>query len=217
MGLFRPFYVLGKKRYEVPDSLGRKIVFANDPESGFIVETHDYPPIDFSGGGPGRLEFSLPIVQPRTLFISKALTKLAYLSLCMVMPDFALSSTFDGVRHYLAEDAGSYVPYGERVILRAPRGVGLWYRLTGEMSDNLLHGRDLIVGIRIHHMQYFVPLLGDLDEGRFPEKTRLHLADTPAGTRKVDFSYSFTASGSPQADTDGSHEPETESASEGAG
>lgn len=204
MGLFRPFYVRGKKRYEVTDSLGRKIAFANDPTSGFQIEAHDFPNMEFPTRGSGTLEFSLWIKQPPTLLVSKALTKLAYLGLCVVMPSFALSSALDPVRNYLAEDNSAYVPYGEHVILRAPPAVGLWFRLTGKLEGKVLYGEDLIASVRIHHMQYFVPLLGELDDATLPERTRLQKSATPAGKRKVDFAYSFSIADPQSAsDTDG--------------
>lgn len=194
MGMLRPFFVGGKKESTFTDG-GRRIVFRNDPDRGFIIETHDVETLSTPSTGPGTLHFVLPVAQAPTLAVSRALHKIAYLTLVTVNPAFAFSNAFDDIRRYLSVDEPAYRPYAERFLPGAGPGANVTFHLRGVRIEGVGFGGDHAVAtIRIHHALYVVPLVGEVPPVQMPGLA-WYLHPTGVGRKKVTLSFSYDALG----------------------
>jgi len=162
MGALRPFFVKSKKSaaFEIGD--GKRIVFSNDHLRGFQIETHGIRRLQRHGQGPGQIRFRVPLHEGPTLDVSRALNKIVYLSMCVMNPAFAFSASLSDLRRYLSDDEPTYRPYGERFVAGAAPVAGIGIDLLGSKSaSGRIEGDHGIAKVRLHHVEYFVPLFPD--------------------------------------------------------
>jgi hypothetical protein len=142
--------------------------------------------------GKGSLTFDLPVVQAATLDVSRALHKVAYLTLAVACPQLAFSSSLDHVRRYLSSEDPSYKAYGERLRPGSPPGASVVFCMQGEfVEQDVVQGREGFVLIRIHHAEYLVPLFGPTPSGPPSLFPGLHWYPDPIaeGTRAVTVAF----------------------------
>lgn len=192
LGMLRPFYVEGKKVVEFPLGEGRRIVFRNDPNRGFVIETHDLPSLVEPQPGPGQLRFHIPVLQAPTAYVSRAITKIAYLTLAVVQPKLALSASFDEVRRYLTNEDAPYRSYGEKFCPGAGPQAGVRFDADAEHVGGDEFGGDRFFAIvSIHHVDYYVPLIGDAPLQRPENGLEWFDEPKPAGMRPVTLSFNY--------------------------
>ncbi len=169
MGMLRPFYAQEKKEITFPGNNGEAVTFRNNPAEGnrataqFIVEVSGID-IQVKGEeGPGEFRLELPVKVGSTAAVSRALTKMAYLALAVVNPDLAFSQGLDDVRAYLRDDDAPYRPYGECFRPRASPGAEMSFDvLCSSAGQTGLSATHLMSIIRIHHVEYLIPLFGEM-------------------------------------------------------
>lgn len=192
MGMLRPFYSNAKKSVEFLSENGVRIVFRNDPGRGFVIETHNLEKLPEPPPGPGQIRFSLQVVQAPTAAVSRALTKIAYLALVVTEPTLAFSQSLDAVRNYLVDENAPYRPYGELFQSGAPPGASVAFRAPGSyLGNNVAGGNFLGAVISIHHVRYFLPLIGDVPAPPSRDKVTWFPESKPAGKKRVRFSMQY--------------------------
>jgi hypothetical protein len=136
--------------------------------------------------GPGILRLVIPVTQAPTALVSRALHKIAYLTLAVIQPELAYGSSFDGVRSYLNRDDAPYRPYGERFLPGQAPGARLDFHYLGsQLDENRVGGNHLIAKVSIHHVEYVVPLLGDIPSELCANRFNWFPFPLPTGKKKI--------------------------------
>jgi hypothetical protein len=167
LGSLRPFYVTESKEAAFTDVHGRKVVFQHHAEKGFSISVvGEDPPLapqlDATGASSGEFVFRLDVEEPEPLAVSRAIHKIAYLALCVCMPELALSPLLDDARAQIRDGhADQFRPYCERFEAGAWPGFHLALQVEGtEIGEGEVAAERLIAMLRLHHATYIFTLAG---------------------------------------------------------
>jgi hypothetical protein len=169
MGMLRPFYSGAKKDIKFDAGHGESVVFRNDPNKGFVIETRGLAISVPGGAGGGELQIEIPVTVSATPPISRALSKMAYLALAVLDPVLAFAHHLNDVRAYLTRDDTPYRPYGECFVPGAAPGADVNFDILCEPDGaGELVGTHMMAVIRIHHVKYVIPLIGEFPAALAP-------------------------------------------------
>ncbi len=184
LGSLMPFYANGARVVEFEEG-DTKVVLRNHPTKGFKIETHGLEPLDLASTSVGG-SFQIPIwvdeASPRS--VSRALHKVAYLMLCVVHPELALSGTLNTARGYIRNsDEQPYRPYAERFLPGALPGFSVGFGFEGsETTVGRFQLERILAAVKIHHVQYMFALAGAL---RLPDGANVVAYHDPIVPRRA--------------------------------
>lgn len=180
MGTFRPFFVEGGKNaapeYHAPKKSSRQFSFTRDPTDGTRIITliSDAPLEIPKKAGPGEMTIRVQATEANSTYVSLALHKMAYLALWLAHPGMVLDAGFQPLLDFLnSPTKKTYRPFRERMIPGSSPGVEFKFyvrlnEVTGETqipSKRVFGVNEAHVALRVHHMLYFLTLLGSMPEG----------------------------------------------------
>jgi hypothetical protein len=164
LGALMPFYANAARVVEFKQG-DTKVVLRNDPTKGFKIETHGLEPLDLpSTSVGGAFEIPIWVDEASPQSVSRALHKIAYLTLCVVHPELALSGALNIARSYIRNsDEQPYRPYAERFLPGALPGFSLGFGFEGsETKAGHFRAESILAAVKIHHVQYMFALVGGL-------------------------------------------------------
>jgi hypothetical protein len=164
MGWLRDFYLTATHEKVFVDKRGRKVVLKSDPHTGFSIEVHGGPPLEprVEPSGEGQFDFDLLVDEPATLPVSRTITKIAYLALCVAIPDIALSPVLDDARRFIEHAREEdFRAYAEQFLPGAWPGFGLRVQVDRREAENATREVERVaIGLRLHHVLYNFVLAG---------------------------------------------------------
>ncbi|MBI5536578.1 MAG: hypothetical protein HY898_27910 [Deltaproteobacteria bacterium] len=194
MGTLRPLYVNARKSIVFQMPSGKRIEFAREPGDGFAIRLYgDFGDLPDEATGTGELTFRLPVEEPATLLVSRAIHKLSYLLLCVLDPDLALTSALDGTRAFIADPrSGNYRPFLEVFVPRSPSGfhVNVQAEWDGR-KPGVGTLKRVLIRLRLHHVLYGLDLLGRLPAPPLQLDAEYHPSPRPRRRRIHELTWHF--------------------------
>ena len=186
MGILRPFFVAEGKNdppeFHSPTKKSRLVTFTHNSHGKFVIEVRSCVPLNIPDEGEnGELGINLPASDSNSTSVSLALHKMAYLALYVAQPEMILDPGFNRLIEFLnAPSEHTFMPFREQFIPGSAPGVTLrFYVDMKEMSnenegDRRIFGLEgLYVTMTVHHMLYFLALVGEFPETELPETAQL--------------------------------------------
>ena len=169
LAAMRPFYVDAKKRVEFGDAEGHRLVLRNEPE-GLVLEYSEGISVEHpTQRGPGVMLFTVPMREPAPLHISRALHKMAYLTLAVCQPEMVVATALDATRRLIVDGGAEHFrPISQQFLGGVPPGFNASFLLIADVeSPTTAKVTDVHATIRLHHMLYRLTLAG-----AFPQELR---------------------------------------------
>lgn len=164
MGAFRDWYLARKHSTSFVDADGQRIVMRQEPARGFTIEVHGRMPFEPETLPPrdGSFALKLWIDEPSSLSVSRTLTKIGYLTLCVASPQLALSPLLKRARRLIEHGhATDFAPYCERFLPGAAPGFEVVFRVEAEeVEPGVAEARRVVAAVRLHHASYMIALAG---------------------------------------------------------
>ena len=196
MGMCRPLFVSdGKKgppEFHSPTKNNRRITFTRNSAGRRVIELRSDVPLDIPDQGQdGELKIKLSATESNSTSVSLALHKMAYLALLLAQPEIVLDSGFHSLVEFLnSPNQQTFRPFREQFISGASPGVTICFYvnmteiLDERKDDHHVFGVDNVyVAMTIHHMIYFLSLMGAFPETEWPESARYREYE-PLGTHQ---------------------------------
>lgn len=195
MGALRPFYLTKKKSVSFEHN-GQKVELINDPEKGFLIDVEVFQKTNFyKNNGSGTISFRVPVKEPNPLSVSRAIHKIAYLSLCVHQPQLIIRDLFYNVRQLILQGTTeTYRPYQEMFLPGQWPGFNISFFVDCVALDaNHLVVINLWTILHLHHMVYNINLLGHQDHifQEFANFQYYPQAKSHHKIRWVDLSFGF--------------------------